>query len=122
MRMDMLGNACPFPVPIDNLLHAPRREWAEALRFEKMAILGISFQMTLEHQTGALREENVPIFVPLPLVDENLALIEIHIRDLDADHLTDPNCGVEKQFQHNLVLNVTAVLNHAKKPLQHSLR
>ena len=53
-----------------------------------------------------LAEEDVPVLRPLALVDENLAVFQVHVGDLDAAQFRDPDAGVEQQPQHQGVLHV----------------
>ena len=51
-------------------------------------------------------------------IDQNVAGIEVDVANLDVDELADPNGGVEEQLEHNLVLEVAAVLDGSEEPFQ----
>lgn len=78
--------------------------------------------MALEHQAEAGREQDVAILGALALIDENLAAIAIHVLHADIGQFADAHGRVEKQLEHDLVLEVAAFLDDMEEALEISLR
>ena len=90
MRMDMLDDACLFPVVFDDLLDAPWRERGGAHGLKEVAILGVGAQMTLQNQAKTGREQNIAILPPFPVGDKDLALGKVDICHFDVHQFTYP--------------------------------
>ena len=118
MRMHVLCNPGLFPVVFDDLLDAAGREWGVAGRLEEIAILGIGAQMTLQHQAKAGRKQDIAGLPSLALHDKYFALRKVDIGDFDLHQFTDPNRREEEQLEHDLMLQVAALLEHTEEFLE----
>jgi hypothetical protein len=118
----MLGDARPVAVALDDLLHAAWGERRASLGFEQIPVLRVGFQVAAQHQAEALGVQDVAVLAALTPVDEDLALLGVHVLDADADQFADAHGGVEEQPEHDLVLQVAALLDDAEEPLEVGLR
>ena len=75
-------------------------------------------QVALEHQAEARRKQDVAVLGALAAIDKDLAGLEIHIADLDLDELADAHGRIEDEFEQDLMLHVTAVLDGSEEAFQ----
>src|SRR3954454_22162616 len=122
MGVDVLGDPRPVAIRPDDLLHTSWREGRATLGLEQVAVLRVGLEMAPEHQAKALGEEDVAILAPLALVDEDLTLLRVHVLDADADQFADAHGGEEEQLEHDLVLEIAALLDDAEEALEVGLR
>ena len=85
--VDVLGDARPVAVPLHDLLHPARGERHAAPRLEEIAVLRVGLQMAAEDEAEAPGEQDVAVLAALAPVDEDLALLGVHVLDPDADQL-----------------------------------
>src|SRR4051794_28110831 len=111
MWMDIIFDARPVPVHLHDLLNAPWREWPVSPRFKKVPIVRVSFQMTFQHKAERSREQDVAALAALAAFDEDLVPVQIDVPDLDAHEFTHPHRSIEEKLEHDLMLDITAVLN-----------
>src|SRR3954463_3281144 len=78
--------------------------------------------MAAQDEAEAPGVQDIAILAPLAPVDEDLALLGVHVLDADADQLADAHGGVEEQLEHDLVLQVAALLDDAKESFEVGLR
>ena len=116
--VDVLGDARPVAVRLHDLLHAARREGRAALGLEQVAVLRVGLEVAAEHQAEALGEQDVAVLAALALVDEDLALLSVHVLDADADQLADAHGREEEQLEHDLVLEVATLLDDPEEALE----
>jgi hypothetical protein len=77
--------------------------------------------VALEHESETGREEDVAIFATFAFLDEDFTLVKINIADFNVDQFADSHSGQEEELEHDLVLKVTALLEHAKELFQFGL-
>ena len=119
--VNMLCDPGLFPILLDDLLDASGREQGVTSRLEEIAILGIGAQMTLQHQAKAGRKQDIAGLPSLALRDKYFALRKVDIGDFDLHQFTDPNRREEEQLEHDLMLQVAALLEHTEEFLESRL-
>jgi len=107
-----------LPVLFDDLLDPAWRIRSELTTFEKELVFGVGLEVTRQDQSETGWKQNVAILRSFALIDENLAVAQIHVADLDVHKLAHPDRREEQQPEHDLVLNIAAVLNRTKESLQ----
>src|SRR6516225_232718 len=86
------------------LLDAPRCILVEVSALEKIGVLWMSLHVAREHQPHRIREQYVAILCSFALIDENFAVAQVDVADLDVHQLVDPDRGVEQKAHHDFVL------------------
>jgi hypothetical protein len=71
-------------IPLHDLLDTTGAEPPATPGLEKPAVLGVGGNVGPEGSGKGLAEEDIPVLRPLPLVDEYLAVFQVHVGDLDA--------------------------------------
>jgi hypothetical protein len=84
----------------NNLLDAPGCKWLVQPRLEQKLIVWTSTNISLQGQPEIGRKKNIPIFAALPVINANLAAIEIDVADPDVDQLAHPHGCIEHEFKH----------------------
>ena len=77
--MDGLSDVCPVAVRLHDLLDSPGGKRDTTLRLEQVAVFRVGLEVAAQYQAEALGEQDVAIFTPLTLVDEDLALLQISL-------------------------------------------
>jgi hypothetical protein len=95
----------------DQLLDATGRVGAAAIALEEIRLFRVCLHVGRQGQTKSLWHQNIPIFVPLAPVNEDLALIGEHVHHADGDELADPETTVQQQPKHQLVGDVAAIID-----------
>src|SRR5216683_7202765 len=121
MRVHCLGNAGAPAVALHELLDAARCEAGVPLRLEQVKVLWMSLQVAFQDEAEAGWKQYVAVLRPLALTDEHLALLKINVFNTNAHQLAHPHGGVEQELQHDLVLDVAAVLDHSEEALERRL-
>ena len=73
-----------LPVLFDDLLDPARRIRPELATLEKELISGVGLEVTRQDQSETDWKQNVAILRSFALIDENLAVAQIHVADLDV--------------------------------------
>ena len=81
----------------------------------------VSLQVAFQDQAEAGWKQYVAVLRPFALADEHLALLKIDVFNPNAHQLAHPHGGVEQELQHDLVLDVAAVLDHSEEALERCL-
>ncbi len=91
---------------LGDLLHPPGSELAVPSGLQEPAILGMGCDMGSQGSGEGLGEQDIAMLAALALVDENLAVLQVNLGNLNPAQLRNLDPGVEHQPQHDCVLNV----------------
>src|SRR5687768_12290869 len=67
--------------------------------------------MCLERHGEGLAEQDVAILAALPLIDSDLAVLQVHIGNLHVAQLADPESSEEQQPKHQSVLHIVGTIH-----------
>src|SRR6516162_3061608 len=98
MWVDRLRYVGTGAIGLHDLLNAARRERTTARRFEQVPVFRMGFQMTSQDQSKAGWEQNVAVLGSLALLDEDPALLQIHIVESDAYQFLNAHGRVKQQL------------------------
>ena len=102
---------CQARVVLDHLLDATGRELRAATSLEEPTIGRMSRDMRPKCGREGSTEQHVPILRALPLIDSDLAVLQVHIFDPQAAKLGDTDAGVEQQPKHQAVLHIIRLID-----------
>jgi len=98
---------------LDDLLDPSRSILPIPLGLEQPAIPWMGGNVGAEGRGEGLAEQNKPVLAALPLVDPDLAVLQVHVGDFDVAEFRHPDGGVEHQPQHQGVLHIVGLIHHA---------
>jgi hypothetical protein len=96
---------------LDNLLDTTGAEPRGTTSLEEVAVVPMGRNVGSQRRCEAPTEQDIAIFVALPLADEDFAVFEIHVGHFDAAQLGNSHPRVEQQTEHQAVLNVLGPVN-----------
>ena len=90
-------HACLLGVSLHDLLNAASRVSPMTACLEKSAVIGFRGNVGSQRRREAPAKQDVAVLRPLPLSDEDLATLQVHVGHLDPAKLADANRRVEQK-------------------------